>query len=86
MYQFDTFCAAKNISTEKSKLPLGSRVVLDFLDSVAILTDHVNFFDNFFTSHDLLFLLKYKGFRAIGTTRDSRTKNCPLISKKNSKV
>lgn len=81
VYQFDTYCGAKNVSTEKSKLPLGSRVVLDLLDSVPIPTDHVVFFDNFFTSHDLLVLLKQKGFRAIGTTRDSRTKKCPVKSK-----
>ena len=41
-------------------------IVFDFLDSIPLPTEHVVFFDNFFTSHDLLFQLKHKGFRAIG--------------------
>ena len=80
LYQFDTYCGAKGISGERSKLPLGSRVVLDFLDSVPNPSDHIVFFDNFFTSYDLLVELKERGFRAIGTVRDSRTKKCPLES------
>jgi hypothetical protein len=41
-------------------------------------SNHKIFFDNFFTSYDLLKGLKDKGIGATGTVRDNRTRNCPL--------
>lgn len=84
-YNFDVYCGAKpsSVSTESSTkftLPLGSRVV-ELLECVAQPSDHTVFFDNYFTSHSLLKMLRNKGFRATGTVRENRTKNCPLPSK-----
>lgn len=53
-YSFDVYCGAKPSSTsgdQKPNLPLGSRVVLQLLECVEHPTDHVVFFDNYFTSH-----------------------------------
>nr|CAH7746456.1 unnamed protein product [Callosobruchus chinensis] len=82
-YGFDTYCGAKCTSkSEDSTLPLGSRVVLDLLDIVSVPSDHVVFFDNYFSSYGLLKLLKERGQRATGTVRDNRTKKCPLLEPK----
>ena len=43
---------------------------------------HKIYFDNFFSSHSLFKSLQEKGFKATGTIRENRTKNCPLISSK----
>nr|CAH7747080.1 unnamed protein product [Callosobruchus chinensis] len=67
---------------DKITLPLGSRVVLDLLDIVSVPSDHVVFFDNYFSSYGLLKLLKERGQRATGTVRDNRTKKCPLLEPK----
>ncbi|KAJ8956555.1 hypothetical protein NQ318_019279 [Aromia moschata] len=85
-YNFDVYCGAKPscIETEikaKPTLPLGSRVVLELLECVTEPSDHTVFFDNYFTSYDILKTLREKGFRATGTARDNRIKNCPLPSK-----
>nr|CAH7737569.1 unnamed protein product [Callosobruchus chinensis] len=42
---------------------------------------HSVFFDNYFTSHSLLKMLRDKGFRATGTIRENRTNKCPLPPK-----
>jgi hypothetical protein len=81
VYQFDTYCGAKTL-TQREDLPLGSRVVLDLLSKITYPTDHIVFFDNFFTSYDLLRILKEKGFRATGTVRENRIKKCPLKAHK----
>ncbi|KAB0803076.1 hypothetical protein PPYR_00046 [Photinus pyralis] len=57
-YSFDTYCGAKNSRNQNSDLPLGSKVVLDLLTTVAVPSDHVVFFDNYFSSHALLRTLK----------------------------
>ena len=46
---------------------------------------HEVFFDNFFTSFNLLVNLKEKGFYAPGTIRECRIKRCPLRSSKEMK-
>ena len=58
-----------------------ARVAVDFLNNVPNPSDHVVFFDNFFTSHDLLVFLKQKVIRAIGIMRGSRTKKYLFKSK-----
>jgi DNA excision repair protein ERCC-6 len=58
--------------------PLGHRVINKMTEVIEKPSNHEIFFDNFFTSHDLLKDLKDKGIRATGTVRDNRTRNCPL--------
>lgn len=82
MYQFDTYCGAKHVKPSMKSLPLGSRVVLDLLKNIEYPTDHTINFDNFFTSYDLMKILKEKQFRATGTARDNRLKKCPLPTNK----
>ncbi|KAJ8914400.1 hypothetical protein NQ315_017494 [Exocentrus adspersus] len=81
-YAFDTYCGSKKkneaVASTRSTLPLGSEVVLDLLDIIAVPSDHTIFFDNFFSSHRLLDTLRHMGYRATGTIRDNRTKKCPL--------
>lgn len=45
-------------------LPLGTKVVLNMLEAVDEPLDHAVFFDNFFTSYNLMQTLKETGFRA----------------------
>ncbi|XP_049833300.1 piggyBac transposable element-derived protein 1-like [Schistocerca gregaria] len=42
--------------------------------------NHCVYFDKFFTSRDLLIHLRNLGFRAIGTVRENRVGDCPLLS------
>nr|XP_023013431.1 piggyBac transposable element-derived protein 2-like [Leptinotarsa decemlineata] len=83
-YAFDTYCGAKisKNQTSDENLPLGSKVVLDLLEIVAVPSDHIVYFDNYFTSHALLKTLKDSGQRATGTVRENRTKKCPLSAVK----
>ena len=67
-------------SNEVSADPLGTRVVKSLLAKMPIVpNEHIVYFDNFFTSYQLLHDLKLLGYRATGTIRDNRTKKCPLI-------
>lgn len=59
--------------------PLGTRVVEELLSIVPHPLQVEVFFDNFFTSYDLLKSLKEKGLRATGTVREGRTGKCPVI-------
>ncbi|XP_031343006.1 piggyBac transposable element-derived protein 2-like [Photinus pyralis] len=82
-YAFDTYCGAKPTNSEveipRSTLPLGSQVVIDLLKVLKEPTDHIVFFDNYFTSYDLLTTLRGNGVRATGTVRENRTKKCPIL-------
>ncbi|XP_029459182.1 piggyBac transposable element-derived protein 3-like [Rhinatrema bivittatum] len=69
--------------TDKTeKVPLGTRVISDLISVIQEPRNHCLFFDNFFTSHNLMVELKEKGFRAIGTVRENRTGKCPLMAPK----
>ncbi|XP_056635438.1 piggyBac transposable element-derived protein 2-like [Diorhabda sublineata] len=86
-YLFDTYCGAKPTSVQaptkiKTSLPLGSPVVLDFAKIIDAPSDDVLFFDNHFTSHDLLNVLRKIIIRATGTVRDNRTKKGLLVPAK----
>lgn len=75
-YSFDLYCGK---TTENTKEPLGTRVVKLLLSKIpAIPEEHTVYFDNFFTSCDLLIALKKTGYKATGTIRENRTKKCPL--------
>lgn len=60
---------------------LGYRVVTELLRCVSEPTCHEIYFDNFFTSYDLLVKLRDMNFRAAGTVRENRLKKCPLMEK-----
>ena len=80
-YNFKIYC-----SKDESKInPLGTHVVEKMLSPVTNPSQHVVFFDNFFTSHTLLTNLAGENVRAFDTIRDNRTNHCPLISKKDCK-
>lgn len=81
-YSYDTYCGAKQRNEDKDTLPLGSRVVLDLVQCIDQPLEHRLYFDNYFSSHDLLTTLRGMKLRATGTVRDNRTKKCPLTSVK----
>ncbi|GBP31109.1 PiggyBac transposable element-derived protein 1 [Eumeta japonica] len=64
---------------------LGSRVVKKLLVVCMDPSAHEVYFDNFFSSVQLLIHLKSQGFRATGTVRDNRTKKCPIMTKQEMK-
>ena len=78
-YTFDVYCGRSENKTANS-LPLGSKVVLDLIEKIENPALHVLYFDNFFSSHSLLQILKDKNFRATGTVRENRTNKCPMTS------
>ena len=73
---------------DKSKLkkPLGTRVVESLIECVTQPKNSILFFDNSFSSYDLVKSLTDKGFKAIGTIRNNRTKKTPLMSNKEMKA
>ncbi|XP_047112340.1 piggyBac transposable element-derived protein 3-like [Schistocerca piceifrons] len=50
------------------------------LDGIEEPENYCVYFDNFFTSRDLLIHLRNLGFRATGTVRENRVGDCPLLS------
>ena len=58
---------------------LGSRVVKRALAVCEKPEDHALFFDNFFSSYELLKELGQMGFRATGTMHNNRIEHCPLV-------
>ena len=86
-YSFDTYCDAKtkadsNVKSTEDRLPLGSQVMMELLNSVCDPSDHVVLFDNFFSSYDLFVALKNQGFWATGTLRENRLRKCPILPAK----
>ena len=62
----------------KHDIPLKSRVVKEMLEAVSVPSDHCVYFDNLFTSRQLLITLASEGYRSTGTGRENRTDKCPL--------
>ena len=77
-YNLEIYCGKDESRTN----PLGTHVVEKMLSPVTNPSQHVVFFDNFFTSHTLLTNLAGENVWACGAIRDNRTNHCPLISKK----
>ena len=81
----DGYPYALNIYTGKSSnetTPLGFRVVDGLLQNVKEVSDprfHMIYFDNFFTSYQLLAHPREDGFRATGTVRQNRTKGASKL-------
>ncbi|XP_066969104.1 piggyBac transposable element-derived protein 3-like [Macrobrachium rosenbergii] len=70
---------------QSSKEPLGSRVIRECISACTEPTKHRFYFDNFFTSYDIVLDLKGKEINATGTVRSNRTKHCPLPTAKDVK-
>ena len=64
---------------------LGTRVVKNVLEVCEGQSNHNGFFNNFFSSYQLLSDLDKKGFRTTGTMRKDRVIKCPLIDMKQMK-
>ena len=80
-YNFKIYCGKDESRTNA----LGTHVVEKMLSPVTNPSQHVVFFDNFFTSHTLLSNLAGENVRAYGTIRDNRTNHYALISIKDCK-
>jgi hypothetical protein len=74
-YNMQIYCGKE----AKDSGPLGSRVINKMISVLQKPSDHELYFENFFTSYDMLWELAEKGFKATGTVRDNRTRKCPLI-------
>ena len=80
-YNFEIYRGKDKSRTNR----LGTHVVEKMLSHVTNPSQHVVFFDIFFTSHTLLTNLARENVGACGTIRDNRTNHCPLIFKKDCK-
>ena len=70
-----------NEGKKATELPisgLGASAVSNMIAKVNIPSDHIFYFDNFFTSFDLIKVLIEKSVSASGTVRINRTNKCPL--------
>ncbi|KAF2903933.1 hypothetical protein ILUMI_02241 [Ignelater luminosus] len=76
-YNMDIHCGR---SADNNKQPLGTRIVKNMLSVVETLSQHVVFFDNFFSSYSLFHEFSLLNILACGTVRENRTNKCPLIS------
>ena len=81
-YNFDMYCGKSRDGEMNDYLTSGSRVVIKMTNMVENPLSHSNFFDNLFTSYDLLVHLREKGFEATGTRRGNRLKKFPLPESK----
>lgn len=81
-YNFDLYTGKAIANNEREDLTLGSRVVLDMLDCVSNPASYWIYFDNLFTSRDLLIYLRKLGYRATGTLRENRLQKCPIKDSK----
>ena len=72
-------------ATESQISILGASVVLNIIAKVNVPSDHIFYFDNFFTSFDLTKVLTERSISASGTVRINRTKKCPLSTDDNLK-
>lgn len=79
-YKFQLYCGKE--TGPKKDLPLGTRVVTEMLEAVDTPTDHSIYFDNLFTSRQLMVTLAEEGYRATGTVQERRTAHCPLPESK----
>ena len=76
-YNIQIYCGKQG---EDHTTPLETRVVNHLLACVSDPASHVVYFDNFFTSYQLVKDLAVKNIRAIGTIRDNRSSHCPLTT------
>lgn len=82
LYSFQPYCGKeKDNSTEDL---LGTRVIKTLTSAIpsSEYEDHELFFDNFFSSHKLMCILKDMKLKATGTVRETRIGKCPLATSK----
>ena len=85
MYDFYIYAGKDEVLEDNEdgvKLSKSAQVVAKLCDSLPTNDGHKLFFDNWFTTLDLMLYLQQKGFRACGTIRVNRLKNCPLRNTK----
>ncbi|XP_043460999.1 piggyBac transposable element-derived protein 3-like [Leptopilina heterotoma] len=97
LFDCDIYCGkgsnfySFDLADKLSKCPLGSRVVMQMTQSLLTsvvpkkLSQYHLYFDNYFSSPDLMVHLKNNGLRATGTVRQNRLKvknNVPANSKR----
>ena len=68
-YKFQLYCGKE--TGPKKDLPLGTRVVTEMLEAVDTPTDHSIYFDNLFTSRQLMVTLAEEGYRATGRVQEA---------------
>lgn len=75
-YNFIVYCGKNNemIPPQFKDMTHGSRIVLQLIQCIPDPAEHILFFDNYFTSYDLLLQLRNLGIRATGTVRENRLK------------
>ena len=90
IFNLDIYCGKNDtsIGINLSKCPLGSRVVLQMINPLLLglskrkLSDYHIYFDNYFTSPDLVVHLDKCGLRSTGTVRKDRIKEKHVFEKK----
>lgn len=82
LFQFIPY-GGKEKDPVKQQFGLGGHIVLELLSLVKNKSHHKVYFDNFFTSYNLMIHLKGLGFHATGTIRENRLMSCPLEPAKN---
>ncbi|XP_046986270.1 piggyBac transposable element-derived protein 3-like [Schistocerca americana] len=80
-FKFVLYCGKDPEDIARDDLLLGLRVLLNMLDCIEKPENHCVYFDNFFTSRDLLIHLGNLGFRATGTVRENEVGDCPLFDR-----
>ena len=82
-FNFDMYEGKK--ATKSPISGLRASVVLNMIAKVNVPSDHIFYFDNFFTSFDLMKVLTERSISASGTVRINRTNKCPLSTDENLK-
>ena len=71
--------------TDEPDDPLGTYILKNALKVCQQKNTHSVYFDNFFSSYQLVVYLNQAGFRATGTMRKNRIMKCPLTNVKDMK-
>lgn len=83
-YNFEIYSGQENSDSnrlpEEADLGASSNVVMRLTRSVTENVNHKLYFDNYYTSVQLLKSLKYKGILSLGTVRRNRVPDCKLPS------
>lgn len=91
VYDFLPYCGSGTFDEEslngtESNMGLGAKVVISLSKSIQNPSESVVYFDNFFTSIQLLNYLKVNmDILSLGTLRKNRIQGCPLLSDKDLK-
>ncbi|XP_053969881.1 piggyBac transposable element-derived protein 2-like [Anastrepha ludens] len=81
-YSFELFTGAADNVREEGMPDLGaaSNIVVRLSRNIPDFSNHIVYFDNYFTSLGLLVYLRSRGIYSLGTFRANRVKNCKLCS------